>query len=582
MEEKEINMNECVVNINDIFTLDNIPRCLECNLIPSLKILYKENKTIINYFCENNHKGEISLEEYLNKYNNKSLLKQACGDCKKEQNKIKGDFFYCNKCNKFLCNLCSVNHPYNEKHNTINIKRYDSFCKEHSNSFSLYCRKCKKNICVFCNSQHETHNKINLHKVNFPNDEKNKLEKKFKDIENKIINLDKIKKGICEMIEKIKKSSELEMKFYKILINTYKYEEIQNNINYDVIQNLKEFEKILGSNTMHLYETAYKEGIKYINFLKNIKESMGQTNLMKKNFKTIKEHTDYICHISELNDGRLISCSNDCTVKIYKRDTFDLQLTIKEHSDIVRYFTQLSNDKIATCSDDFTINIIRLRDEDNYDLEQKLKEHNGKVRQLIEFKENVLISVSKDNTMRKWEITKKENKFECMKYTNFQNSGGSCNILKINENEFVVSSYCDNFIRFYNSDFKEIETIKNVNVEYASRVLCMINDDTLCVGGRNSKGFYLINVSEHKIIKNIEGPKVIYSIYKCLDSSILCSVTNEKGNCALVKYKYENQNMNKIIEKEKIHEGNIFACYETNDGIIASGGDDKSITLWYN
>ena len=147
---------------------------------------------------------------------------------------------------------------------------------------------------------------------------------------------------------------------------------------------------------------------------------MGQTNLMKKNFKTIKEHTDYICHISELNDGRLISCSNDCTVKIYKRDTFDLQLTIKEHSDIVRYFTQLSNGKIATCSDDCTINIIRLRDEDNYDLEQKLKEHNGRVRQLIELKENVLISVSRDNTMRKWEITKKENKFECTKNTNFQ------------------------------------------------------------------------------------------------------------------------------------------------------------------
>ena len=110
----------------------------------------------------------------------------------------------------------------------------------------------------------------------------------------------------------------------------------------------------------------------------------------------------------------------------------------------------------------------------------------------------------------------------------------------------------------------------------------MINDDTLCVGGRNSKGFYLINVSNHKIIKNIEGPKVIYSIYKCLDGSILCSVTNEKGNCALVKYKYENQNMNKIIEKEKIHEGTICTCFELSDGIVASGGSDKNIKLWSN
>ena len=56
---------------NNIFnSLNNIPRCLECNLISSLKLYYREGKPIINYYCENNHKGDISLEEYMNKYNN--------------------------------------------------------------------------------------------------------------------------------------------------------------------------------------------------------------------------------------------------------------------------------------------------------------------------------------------------------------------------------------------------------------------------------------------------------------------------------------------------------------------------------
>ena len=57
-------------------SLDNIPRCLECNLISSLKLYYKEGKPIINYFCENNHKGDVSLDEYIQKYNTHSLLKQ--------------------------------------------------------------------------------------------------------------------------------------------------------------------------------------------------------------------------------------------------------------------------------------------------------------------------------------------------------------------------------------------------------------------------------------------------------------------------------------------------------------------------
>jgi len=110
----------------------------------------------------------------------------------------------------------------------------------------------------------------------------------------------------------------------------------------------------------------------------------------------------------------------------------------------------------------------------------------------------------------------------------------------------------------------------------------MIDKDLLCVGGKNSKGFYLIKISTHQIVKNIPGPQVIYSIYECFDGLFLCSITNENGNCSLVKYKYENQNFDKIVEKEKIHGGNIYTCVELNDGTVASGGGDNLIKLWRN
>ena len=81
---------------------------------------------MINFICENNHKGDISLDEYMNKYNNHSLLKQKCEECNKKQNEIKGDFSYCSKCNKFICISCIINHQNYDRHNTINFKRYDS------------------------------------------------------------------------------------------------------------------------------------------------------------------------------------------------------------------------------------------------------------------------------------------------------------------------------------------------------------------------------------------------------------------------------------------------------------------------
>ena len=563
-------------------SLDNIPRCPDCNLIASLKLYYKEGKPIIKYHCENNHNGDIYLEEYLQKYNNHSLLKQKCEECNKKQNENKGEFFYCCKCNKFLCYSCILNHPNNGKHNKINIQKYDSFCKNHSNSFDYYCLKCKKNICIYCKTQHKSHDKIDLSEFNYSEESKNKIEEQITKIEKKIIDLDRIKEDVINEIDKIKKSSELEMKLYKILIDTYKYEENQNNINYNVIQNIINFEEIFGLNKIKIYEKVFKEGMKYISFLKNIRQNHGETNLLKNNYKTLNDHTNQINHLSTLKDGRLISSSDDFTLKIYKKDTFELQLSIKEHTSYSGFVKQLSNDKIITCSDDKTMNIIKLIDEDKYNLEQKLTGHNNYVCNVIEIKKNVLISVSLDKTMKIWEI-KNENKFECTKTITFQNSNSYCNLLKLNKNEFVTSSCNDKCLKFWNSnDYSNISTINNIESEWTFRTLCIIDVDLLCVGGRNSKGFYLIKISTHQIIKNILGPKTIYSIYQCFDGLFLCSITNENGNCAIVKYKYENQNLSKIVEKEKIHEKRILTCIELNDGIVASAGDDKLIKLWKN
>ena len=47
-----------------------------------------------------------------------------------------------------------------------------------------------------------------------------------------------------------------------------------------------------------------------------------------------------------------------------------------------------------------------------------------------------------------------------------------------------------------------------------------------------------------------------------------------------MKYKYEEQNLNKIGEKENAHDDRISSCVELNDGTIASGGKgDGTIKL---
>ena len=284
--------NEETLSLENM-TFDCITRCPECNLISSLKFHYKEGKPNINYTCENGHNGDMLLEEYLKQYNNHSLLKEKCQDCNKNQNEVQGEFYYCITCNKFLCILCLIKHPNNEKHNAINCRRYDSFCKDHCNSFSFYCKECKKNICIYCKLKHKSHELEDLSEFNYKEESKGQLEEKIKNIEKKLEDLDLIKQNIISELEKLKKSSENEIKFFKILINSFKNQENQNNLNYNIIHNLKDFDSIFYMNKIQIFEKAYEEGNKYTSFLQNIYTNIKQiTNKKEKSKQKEKKNLE--------------------------------------------------------------------------------------------------------------------------------------------------------------------------------------------------------------------------------------------------------------------------------------------------
>ena len=107
-----------------------------------------------------------------------------------------------------------------------------------------------------------------------------------------------------------------------------------------------------------------------------------------------------------------------------------------------------------------------------------------------------------------------------------------------------------------------------------------MDNNILCVAGDNSKGFFLISISDHQLIKKIKGPKCITSMSKCLNGLLLCSIIDEKDNNSLVKYDFNNFNLEKIAEKEKAHNSKIFSVVELDDDIVASGGEGKQIKLW--
>ena len=559
------------------FDLKDIPRCITCSLICSLKLNYTGNfEPKIAYECENGHYGNISLEEYMNKYNKLSLLKEICSDCYKSNDE---ELYYCSECQKYICPSCLKNHK-GDKHSIISIRRYDSLCTEHSNFFSYYCAKCRKNLCIYCLKKHKSHELINLTENYFSKKSKLSLEEEIINIEKKIDELDIIENNIRKEINKLKESTKLELQLLKILIKSYEYEKKKKNLNYNIIQNLKNFDKDFRSNKIQFYERLHKDGTNLLNILQNLKNiNTSFPNISK----TLKNHTSYVYHISKLSDGRLISCSNDNSINIYKKDSYELETSIKEHKGNVYSVSELKDGRIISCSDDKTMKIIKLLDDGKYQIDQELLGHSHYVYKAIEIKENVLASISYDKKMKIWKLNK-DKKFENILTTVFQRSNSDCNILKISRNEFVTSSCSDCCIKFWNSNnFFNTSKIENVSMEWTYNTMCLLDNDTLCVGGKDSKGFYLINTNSHQLIKTITGPKTIYSITQCIDGLFLCSIIDENSNYCIIKYEYdfEKKNLNKVAEKKGPHDNNtVYSCVELNKRMIASGSSDYSIKLW--
>ena len=550
-------------------TFDDTARCPECNLVLSLSIYYKTINPYINYHCENNHKGDISLDDYLRKYNSFSLSKEKCSECNTFQSGANGDFSFCSKCNKFICHSCIINHRNNDGHNTTDINRYDALCKLHSNYYGFYCNNCKKNLCMYCRNEHQSHDIVDLIQYKNSCESTKNLEEKMKNIEKQKNILEEIKKKINGEIEKFQKIYESEIKYFNLLLNTFKYEESRNNINYNVIENIKNYEETFQHYKMKMLDNIIEESNKLI--------SLFQTIGLQKYYKNLKHHNGWVYYLLKLKDGRLASCSYDKKLNIYKKDTFELQLSISHHSGRIYYIAQLRNDNILTCSEDKTMNIIKLINENNYILEQKLIGHSNLVLRAIEIRDNKLISISCDNTMKVWNLNN-NNKYECTNTINFQNSNATCSILQLNENEFVTCSSGDKCLKFWNSNnFANISTINNIQLNWREP-LCKLDDDILCGGGM--RGFYLIKISTHQLIKNIMNSIQIFSLSKCLNGFFLCHIF-ENGHYSLVKYKYKNLNMCKEIEKENPYSGSDSNFIEfNNDFIISSQYQDYDIIIW--
>ena len=206
-------------------------------------------------------------------------------------------------------------------------------------------------------------------------------------------------------------------------------------------------------------------------------------------------HTDYEYCLSVLNDGRLVSGSNDNSIIIYNKITYQPDIIIKEHNDTICCIIQLSSGILTSCSGDNTIKLFNINGM-KYEILQTLNYHSDYVYKIIELKNKNLVSCSKDSSI----IFYVKDNNEYKKDYQIQANGPCLSIIQTKDNEICYSEYNDKKICFYDLLERKIKTsISNI---ISSINLIMIKKDLLLIPGENE--ISIINTDKYELIRKID------------------------------------------------------------------------------
>ena len=229
----------------------------------------------------------------------------------------------------------------------------------------------------------------------------------------------------------------------------------------------------------------------------------------------IERHSESIKSICQLDDGTIVSCSDDKSIMIG-------DYTIKNaHNKYINQVITLPNNRIASCSYDYSIIKIWKSNPPYSDTPIKVLEgHSNSVTSLLYIKErDVMISGSHDETLRIWNMST----YQCDKVI----EGVKCSpnsLYQIDKDRVIVGGEDSFFI--VNIDKCIIE--KRIDDESFEGVCCFLklrdNKTILCGCNNGIFCFYDMN-TEQCTITNDNHHRAINDILLIVDNTFLsCSL----------------------------------------------------------
>ena len=288
-------------NFKNIINKEITFRCKDCTNLILFGILYENEKIKIESRCEKGHYNIENLEDFYER----NLSNHSSIECSYENEKHENDFSFCYQCNKYFCLKHSKDHKHKEM---ILISKFDNYCNKHKKNIISFCITCSIHLCEDCKENHLNHKIVDINTIKFNKNEIKEYEKKLLEIEidfktfimntkniyNEFI---KYHNNFINTIERFININQTQINLCNSLIKSYKKMEKNSNLNYEIIENIKNLFSFKSLNcqidkNFHILAKTQK----YYSFLNNNYNCILEKskNLINIDYKITKEEKEYL------------------------------------------------------------------------------------------------------------------------------------------------------------------------------------------------------------------------------------------------------------------------------------------------
>ena len=183
--------------------------------------------------CDNGGNNVFNFDEFCNNQND--MKDEFCQECKSP---LQNEYYKCFKHNIIICEKCQGKHK-NDGINELDKELMSFMCQNHNKQFFFYCQKCQKDLCEECKIEHnkKSHKIQDLKKYDFNFSNLKELKEKIDDFKEKgENNLDILKNNFNKVFSNLEN-------YYKIIEYIKKSNESFAKYNYKEVKNHEEFSK---------------------------------------------------------------------------------------------------------------------------------------------------------------------------------------------------------------------------------------------------------------------------------------------------------------------------------------------------